>query len=499
MIKKWLPRCAGIALIWALVFFGACGNITINTGKGDDTTTGGGGGDGAGLTDNGGDSGNGGGGSQPVAVTAVAISPVDSDVIEGQTLQLTAAVSPDNATNKTLTWTSSVPAVATVASDTGLVTGVAAGNAVITAASADGPSDTVTVTVVSVSVILNTTETYIVAGETEQLGAAVSPSHADQTVTWASSDEDIATVSDTGELTAIAAGTAAITATSAADPSKTASCTVHVVDTVVSLISLTLSPDPLVLSKGAFTPVTVTYNPSNTTERAITWVIQDPSVAIIYNGMVYAVGEGTTPITASATSVDNGVISASITANVTVPVSWVNLDSTSLNLILDGPTGSLTATVGPDDATNPSLTWESSDPTVVSLSGSENNSRTLTAHKVGTAVITAKSNADPTKAKSCTVSVHKQGIEIVFDGLEDETINLEEPVLAGSQLTITATSGFDRYLWYLDGTYMETTTGPTLTYDVPGSYLPSGTYYLTVIVDEGGYHFSKTLTWTVGY
>jgi uncharacterized protein YjdB len=497
MIKKWRSRRAGIALICALVFFGACGNITINTGSNGDSTLDSGPGDsGGGITDNGGGDDGGGGGGQPVPVTGVIIAPVGSDVIEGQTLQLAAAVSPDNATDKTLTWTSSDPATASVESDTGLVTGVAAGNAVITASSVDGPGDKVTVTVVSISVTLNTAETYIIVEGTEQLSAAIDPSHAAQTVTWSSGDENVATVGDTGLVSAVGTGTAFITATSTADTSKTATCEVHVVDTVVPLSGLTLSPNPLVMVKGAIVPITVSYTPSNTTERAITWESSDEAVAIPYNGMVYAAGAGTASIT--ATSAVNTGISDTITVNVTVPVSWVNLDSTSLDLILGGTTGTLTAEVGPADAGNKSVTWENSDNTVVSLSGS-GNSCTLTALKTGTAVITVKSVAAPGKTKSCTVRVHEQGINIVFSGIEDETIDLGV-VEGGSQIVITATGGFNRYLWYLNGEYMEKTTGPTLSYDIPGGYIPPGTYYITVIVNDGGYHFSKTLAYTVvGY
>jgi uncharacterized protein YjdB len=497
MMQKWLHRIAGIVLICAFVFLGACGNITINSdGNQDSGTT-------DGNDDNSGDNGITPPPSPPppetVPVTGVMIDPVTLAVIEGQTLQLTFTISPDTATDKTLTWTSSDPTFASV-SNTGLVTGVAAGSADITATSADGPGDTVTVTVVSVSVSLNTTETYIVVGDTEELAVAVSPSHADQAVTWSSDDESIATVDDTGLITAAGTGTATITVTSAADPSKTASCMVNVVDTGVTLTGLTLSPNPLALAKGGSgIPITVTYSPSGATERAITWDTSDPAVAVLSNGMVYAVGAGTAVIT--ATSAVHPGISDTITVNVTVPVSWVSLDSTSLNLILGGAGGTLTAAVGPADAGNQSLTWETSDSTVVSLSGS-GNSRTLTAHKVGTAVITVRSLDDLTKSKSCTVRVFEQGIEminIVFTGIEDETITLNEPLLYPTQLVITATGGFDRYLWYADGEYLGTTTEPTATYDLPFSSLPPGTYYITVIVEDDGYHFSKTLAYTVGY
>jgi hypothetical protein len=90
-------------------------------------------------------------------------------------------------------------------------------------------------------------------------------------------------------------------------------------------------------------------------------------------------------------------------------------------------------------------------------------------------------------------------INIVFEGFEDETIVLEEPVREGNGLTVTAPAGFDWYQWYLDSSMSPTvTTSPTTNLNVYG-YLMPGLHYLTVIVDKGGYYFSKTLTFTVGY
>ncbi|HEX8531772.1 MAG TPA: Ig-like domain-containing protein, partial [Cytophagales bacterium] len=99
-----------------------------------------------------------GGTSTPVAVTGVSVSPTSASVAVNGTQQLTATVSPTNATNKTVSWSSGNTAVATVSS-TGLVTGVAAGTATITVTTQDGAktaSATVTVTAApSASAIIN--------------------------------------------------------------------------------------------------------------------------------------------------------------------------------------------------------------------------------------------------------------------------------------------------------------------------------------------------------
>ena len=158
-----------------------------------------------------------------VAVEKVEITSTETDEEVGKTITLTAKVSPENATNKTVTWTSSDATVATVKE--GVVTGVKAGEATITA-SAGGKNATVkvtvkvaatsggeTTTIAVTEVKITSTVKEVTAGETITLTAEVSPADAtDKTVTWSSSDTAIATVDSTGKVTGVAVGTATITA-----------------------------------------------------------------------------------------------------------------------------------------------------------------------------------------------------------------------------------------------------------------------------------------------
>ena len=162
-------------------------------------------------------------GDGDVAVTEVKITSTVTEVTAGETITLTAEVLPADATNKTVTWTSSDNTVATVKD--GVVTGVKAGETTITA-SAGGKNATVKVTVKAAAtsggetttiavteVKITSTVTEVTAGETITLTAEVSPADAtDKTVTWSSSDTAIATVDSTGKVTGVAAGTATITA-----------------------------------------------------------------------------------------------------------------------------------------------------------------------------------------------------------------------------------------------------------------------------------------------
>lgn len=148
--------------------------------------------------------------------TSVAISG-DSSVVVNNSITLTATVSPNNARNKEVVWSSNDSTVAEV-SQSGVVTGKKAGSTVIFASSvADGTvvgQKTITVTVMPSSVTINQpSSTTMDIGGTLTLSATVSPSNAsNKTIAWSTSDSSIATVSD-GVVTAKASGTVKITAT----------------------------------------------------------------------------------------------------------------------------------------------------------------------------------------------------------------------------------------------------------------------------------------------
>ena len=142
-----------------------------------------------------------------VAVTSVAVLPSTITLAPASTQQLTATVSPSNATNKSITWSSSNNSIATVNSS-GVVTAVAAGTATITATTVDGAktsTSTVTVTASVSSVAIAPASIAVNLGATHQLNAEIAPTTAtNKNVTWRSANNSIATVSPTGVVTAVA-------------------------------------------------------------------------------------------------------------------------------------------------------------------------------------------------------------------------------------------------------------------------------------------------------
>ena len=169
-------------------------------------------------------------------VTKVELNKTSLTLDVGNSDTLIAAITPDNATDKSVTWESSAPGVATV-DTSGKVTAVAPGTATITVTTTDGGfTDTCQVTVTAATVpvsgvTLSQNQASLYYNRTPNtltLTATVAPANAtNQNVTWASSDPSVATVDAAGKVTAVAPGTATITATTV-DGGFTAICTVTV-------------------------------------------------------------------------------------------------------------------------------------------------------------------------------------------------------------------------------------------------------------------------------
>lgn len=167
---------------------------------------------------------------EDIPVTEVKVTPATGSVVAGTTLTLKAEILPENATNKTVEWVSRTPETATVDKSTGVVTGVAEGEAVIMAiCGGKNGKATLTVTAAPIRVEkieLSKTELPLFVGKTEKLTYTINPENAtDQTAVWDSSNKTVATIADDGTVTALAEGTTDITLTI---DEKTATCKVTV-------------------------------------------------------------------------------------------------------------------------------------------------------------------------------------------------------------------------------------------------------------------------------
>ena len=361
-------------------------------------------------------------GQTTVPVASVKLNQTTLELIAGKEATLTATVKPDDATNKTVTWSSNNETVATV-DNNGKVTAKAAGEAIITAKVGDKQATcNVKVTAAEVaveSVTLDQSSLELIAGKEATLTATVKPDNAtNRTVAWESNATNVATVDNNGKVTAKAAGEAIITAKIG---DKQATCNVKVTAADVAVESVTLNQSSLELVAGKEATLTATVKPDNATNGTVVWESNAISVATVdNNGKVTAKAEGTAIITAKA-----GDKTATCTVTVTeADVKVTQITISGKNTLNVNDVATLTADVQPGDVTNKTVVWTSENPDVVKVENGK-----VTALMPGQAVIKATaqdgsnvvgtftikvsvSNVDTLKAKVAEAKKAMEGVKV---------------------------------------------------------------------------------------
>lgn len=378
--------------------------------------------------------------------TSVSVSPTAVSVLAGANTTLVATVIPANATDLTVSWFSSNPTIATV-SATGVVTGVSAGSATITAKTTDGgleATNTVSVSNVSCTGLTISPSTLSLAkGLTSQLSASVIPSNAtNKNVTYTSSNTAVATVSATGLITAVNTGTANIVATTV-DGSWPATCVLTVTNIppfsvkieAESFTGKSTAPQSETCSEGGLNmgwigtsdwmkyavniPSTGTYtvnfrvsSPNSTAKVRLdtnagaiifgttnipytggwqNW--QTVSVQMTLNGGTYDLGLNALTGGLNINWIE--IVSGSIN-----PISVTGVSVATTAAVAVGATSTLTAIIVPSNATNKNVTWSSSNTAVATV----NASGIVTGVAAGTANVSVKS-VDGNFTAVCTVNV----------------------------------------------------------------------------------------------
>ena len=283
----------------------------------------------------------------PIAVKSVEITG-GSAVDVGSEIELKATVSPDSATYKDVTWTSSDKTIATVDSN-GVVKGIAEGTAEITATADDVTSKlTITVNKVAVTKVEITGGSAVDVGSEIELKATVSPDSATyKDVTWASNTPSIATVDSNGVVKGLKAGKTTITATADGKfDSVEITVSVPVADVKIT------STETEVLKGGSIT-LKAEVSPDDATYPEVTWSSDNEKVATVdqSTGKVTGVSGGTAKITATA-----GGKTATVEITVKIQVEKVSL-SVSASSFNAGGKVTLTPSIEPSDATNQEVTY----------------------------------------------------------------------------------------------------------------------------------------------
>lgn len=341
------------------------------------------------------------------AVAAVVITPNPVSATVGQSAQL-AAVAKDAAggalTGRTITWTSTNPAIATV-SGAGLVNAIAAGTTTISA-TADGVVGQATFTATAVTaatVAVSPSAPHVQVGQDVQLSAtaydAGGATLASRVPSWASSNATIATVSNTGRVTGVSKGSATITASV---DGKASSVVVGVDDAPPAPVaSVTVTPNSSSLTVGQSTQTSVVLRDAAGNAlggRAVSWSSAAPSLATVSSsGLVSAIAAGSATIVATSEGV-TGSATIVISTGTPQPVATVALSAISTSMFV-GQSQALTVTLR--DAQGNALTgrtiaWSSSNLGAITVSPSGQ----VQAVGAGSATVTATS-----EGKSGTIAL----------------------------------------------------------------------------------------------
>ncbi len=255
--------------------------------------------------------------------------------------------------------------------------------------------------ILATDISLNASEKNLNVNQTYKLIATITPDvTTNKTVNWTSSNSTVAKVDNDGMVTAIADGTATITATTTDGTNLNESCTVTV--TSIPASSISLNKTSLTLDINETYTLIASILPSNATDKSVTWKSSNNAIATVSsNGVVTPKSHGNVEIT--ATTNDGTNLSASCQLTVVKLVKSITLNENSITLTLP-ETSQLIATITPSDATTPTLTWTSSKTSVATV----DNNGLITSVGVGTATIKVNTTDGTNLSASCYVTVNRQ-------------------------------------------------------------------------------------------
>lgn len=353
--------------------------------------------------------------TQPVS--AIDIQTETTAVESGASLSLAAECEPEDASIKDVIWESKNPQIARVDAS-GNVTGLKRGNALITATAADGSrvSGKITIRVIQpvTNLRISPAEIRITTGKNAQAKVTVEPADAsEKTVTWTSSDENIATVVN-GRVTGKKAGICTITCASTSNPEVTASTTV-IVSQLVKSITFTNPKEELSFRVGEKLQLQWEIGPDDVTDTSVTFRSAHPKIATVdSNGLVTAVSRGTASI--YVTAKDASKRQASTRVTVIQPVTGVEMQR-QLYYVQLGWGGNVRAVVQPRNANNQRVYWSSENDDIVSIRSNGTSTGHVQGHRRGTTTIAAYTE-DGGFTATARVRVDNFNEAVMIEGLE---------------------------------------------------------------------------------
>lgn len=416
-------------------------------------------------------------------VSGISLSKSSASMYVGDSpLALTAAITPSNASDKSVVWSSSDASVASVTAGSGLdatVTPVAAGTATITVSTQDGKfsaSCVLTVMQHVTGVSISKSSLTLYTGQTETLSAQVKPDDATDTrLTWSSSDKTVATVAN-GKVTALKAGSVQIRVTSFEGGFQDV-CNLTVKQHATGL---DLSASTLTIYLGQTVTMTATVLPSDASDKSVTWTSSNSDiVSVTQNGSVTANAMGEAEITATS---NDGGFSKSCKVTVIeplVPATSLTLTPKTMSLNI-GESGSLELQILPNDC-NEILEWKSSDPSVATV-----NAGDIKALAAGTTTITVRGSN--TSASATVTVIDPYAVTGVT--LDRTTLSLEMGETATLVATVLPEDARDKTVTWSSGN----TAVATVDQQGKITTVSPGTAQITVTTKDGSFSASCALT-----
>ena len=400
-------------------------------------------------------------------------------------IQLTVSAEPRDASDRSVTLTSSDPAVFTTAKNT--ITGVAPGEAILTVSSVSNPEVSTNFRVLTVQPVTKLTvaasEPSVNVGGQITVSASVTPENATiPRVTWSSGDERILTVDANGTVTGVKRGTGRVIAAATDGSNIRANYSVKVVQNPESL---TLNTDTLTIDIGRTAAVRATVAPANTDDKRVTWTSSDEQVATVSrDGKIKAVSLGECTITCTSQVLES--VSATLTVHVQQPVKKVAFNDKSA-VCYRGETAQLSWTVEPANASNPKLAFTSSNEKILTVD--ENG--VVTGVAAGKATVTAVTTDGTKRTARIPVQVgeHVTGVSMVR---KHAYIDRGETATAGATLQPKDVLN-DRMIWYSSDQNIVTATGDT-NRKMRLKGINYGNAVVTGVTEDGGYEASIQVT-----
>ena len=339
-----------------------------------------------------------------VKVQQITLTPSASSVVVGESLQITAKVLPENATNATLKWKITPENVLKPTAVLGQFTAQQVGEALVRAEAADGSGITAECKVVVKprlvqAIALNATQKEVIVGDSFTLTATLSPENAtNRNVIWKLVSGDAISLSNTGVIQAKKVGEALVRAEAADGSGITAECKVVVKPRLVQTISLNSTKKDLLV--GESFALTATVMPENATNRNVIWkLVSGDAISLSNTGVIQAKKVGEALVRAEAAD------GSSISAECKVVVKPRLVQAISLKLEKDtvavGEHFTVTADVLPKNATNSTLQWSVSAPLLLKHLGAGS----FEALKTGSATITAQARDGSKQEASCRIEI----------------------------------------------------------------------------------------------